>query len=263
MSNDSTAPGYLTPVSAPQAYDETLERELSQWARALSGLPSGMVRPRWTATQAALPAADTNWCGFGIVGFTADNAPAFMRQTDEGNQLWRHEVIETRASFYGPQSQSIAMLFRDGLAVAPIADHAYKRPAELTMEVGFSGGGSLLDFASSLTATSLLGLSPRETYQSLLDLQASRVPFNVVTGKRIYSNMLIRVLDVTTDRASENVLMASLTLREVIISQTQTISVANKSDMTDGVSTSPLQNTGTKSVKSANESILSKLSSNF
>ena len=117
MSNDSTAAGYLTPVSAPQAYDEALERELSQWARALSGLAPGMVRPRWTATQAALPAADVNWCGFGIIGFTADNAPAFVRQTDDGNQLWRHEVIETLASFYGPQSQSIATLFRDGLTV--------------------------------------------------------------------------------------------------------------------------------------------------
>lgn len=71
--------------------------------------------------------------------------------------------------------------------------------------------------------------------------------------------MLIRVLDVTTDRTSENVLMASLTLKEVPISQTQTISVANKTDMTDGVSTSPVQNTGIKSVKSANESVLSKL----
>jgi len=142
---------------------------------------------------------------------------------------------------------------------SPIADHAYKRPSELTMDVGFAGGGSLLDLLDTSSVGLSLGLSPKETYQRLLDLQASRVPFDVVTGKRIYSNMLIRVLDVTTDRTSENVLMASLTLKEVPISQTQTISVANKTDMTDGVSTSPVQNTGIKSVKSANESVLSKL----
>ncbi|HAK35614.1 MAG TPA: hypothetical protein DCM44_13975 [Pantoea sp.] len=117
VSNSSTSAGYLTPVSAPQAYDETLERELSQWVRALSGLPAGMVRPRWTATQAAIPAADVDWCGFGIIGFTADDGPAFVRQTDDSNQLWRHEVIETLASFYGPHSQSIATLFRDGLTI--------------------------------------------------------------------------------------------------------------------------------------------------
>lgn len=117
MSNDSTTRGYLKPVSEPQSYDEELERELSRWVRALSGLPAGMVRPRWTATQAALPAADKNWCGFGITGISADNSPAFVRQTEDGNQLWRHEVIETFASFYGPQSQSVATLFRDGLTV--------------------------------------------------------------------------------------------------------------------------------------------------
>ncbi|WP_312297116.1 phage neck terminator protein [Atlantibacter hermannii] len=117
VSNSSTSPGYLTPVSVPQAYDEALERELSQWVRALSGLSAGMVRPRWTPTQAAVPAADVNWCGFGITGMSADDSPAFVRQTDDSNQMWRHEVIETLASFYGPASQSVATLFRDGLTV--------------------------------------------------------------------------------------------------------------------------------------------------
>lgn len=45
-----------------------------------------------------------------------------------------------------------------------IADHAYKRPSEVTMECGFAGGGSVLDFASNLTSTSLLKKSPREMY---------------------------------------------------------------------------------------------------
>lgn len=117
MSNDSTTAGYLTSTSIPQAYDEGLERELSQWVRALSGLPAGMVRPRWTPVQAALPAADKNWCGFGIMGFTADNAPAFVEQTDDSSQLWRHEVIETLASFYGPGSQAIAAQYRDNMMV--------------------------------------------------------------------------------------------------------------------------------------------------
>lgn len=139
---------------------------------------------------------------------------------------------------------------------APVSDHSYKRPAEVTMEMGFSGGGSLLDFADTSAIGISLGTSPKEIYQQILDLQASRVPFDVTTGKRQYSNMLIRAIDVTTDRTSENVLMCVLTLREVIISQTQSISVADKADMQDGVSTSSVQNTGTKSVKKANTSLL-------
>ncbi|MBU9842180.1 hypothetical protein J1780_19720 [Rahnella aceris] len=139
---------------------------------------------------------------------------------------------------------------------APVSDHSYKRPAEITMEIGFSGGGSLLDFADTSAIGISLGASPKEIYQQILDLQASRIPFDVTTGKRQYSNMLIRAIDVTTDRTSENVLMCVLTLREVIISQTESISVADKADMQDGVSTSSVQNTGTKSVKTANTSLL-------
>ena len=129
---------------------------------------------------------------------------------------------------------------------AAISDHAYKRPSEVVMEVGFAGGGSLLDFASSLTSTSLLGMSPRETYQKLLDLQSGRTTFDVVTGKRIYKNMLLRTIEVTTDKSTENVLSAVLTLREVIITSTQTVETANKTEMKNGVETSKTESTGLK-----------------
>lgn len=139
---------------------------------------------------------------------------------------------------------------------AAVADHAYKRPSEVVMEVGFSGGGSLLDFVDTSSIGLSLGLSPQETYQELLDLQSSRIPFDVVTGKRLYSNMLIRALEVTTDKTTENVLSAVLTLREVLITQTQQITVANKSDMKDGASTSAVANAGNKTTKPPNNSLL-------
>ncbi|MGR7849497.1 phage baseplate protein [Klebsiella aerogenes] len=140
---------------------------------------------------------------------------------------------------------------------APVSDHAYKRPSEVVMEVGFAGGGSLLDFIDTSSLGITLGLSPKETYQQILDLQTSRIPFDVVTGKRLYSNMLIRAIEVTTDRTSENVLMAVLTLREVIITQTQQIAVADKADMKEGANTSAVINSGTKAAKPQNESLLS------
>lgn len=139
---------------------------------------------------------------------------------------------------------------------AAVADHAYKRPSEVVMEVGFAGGGSLLDFVDTSSIGLSLGLSPQETYQKLLDMQNSRIPFDVVTGKRLYSNMLMRALEVNTDRTSENVLSAVITLREVLITQTQQVTVANKSDMKDGASTSAVSNSGTKATKPPNNSLL-------
>lgn len=132
---------------------------------------------------------------------------------------------------------------------AEIADHAYKRPAELTMEVGFAGGGSLLDLWDTAKIGLSLGLSPRETYQKLRELQASRQPFDVITGKRQYSNMLIRAIEVTTDKASENVLMAVLTLRELNMTRTETATVTRQANMREGATTSGVANTGVKTTK--------------
>ncbi|MGK3134880.1 phage baseplate protein [Pantoea trifolii] len=146
---------------------------------------------------------------------------------------------------------------------APVADHAFRRPSELVMEVGFSGGGSLLDLLNTSAIGLSLGLSPKEVYQELLTLQRNRVPFDVTTGKRLYNNMLIRVLDVTTDKTTENVLAATLTLKEVLITSTQSITVADKADMSQGVSTSAVQNSGVKSTVPQNESILTKISNLF
>ncbi|MDE9483692.1 hypothetical protein KKJ30_18555 [Xenorhabdus bovienii] len=115
---------------------------------------------------------------------------------------------------------------------ATISDHAYDKPSEVTMEIGFAGGGSLIDgFDTSkiklfdLDTGATLGKSPKEVYEQLLKLKASKEPFDVTTGKRQYKNMLIRAIEVTTDKTSENVLMVTLTLREVIIVETQTAPV--------------------------------------
>ncbi|MBI6548586.1 phage baseplate protein [Xenorhabdus lircayensis] len=113
---------------------------------------------------------------------------------------------------------------------AAISDHAYDKPSEVTMELGFAGGGSLIDgFDTSnismfdINTGATLGKSPKEIYQQLLKLKSSKMPFDVTTGKRQYKNMLIRAIEVTTDKTSENVLMVVLTLREVIIVETTTV----------------------------------------
>nr|DAL18049.1 MAG TPA_asm: hypothetical protein [Caudoviricetes sp.] len=142
-----------------------------------------------------------------------------------------------------------------------VADHAYRRASELVMEVGFSGGGSLLDMIDTSAIGISVGAGPKEIYSQLLELQRKKEPFDVVTGKRIYTNMLIRVLDVTTDRTSENVLMASVTMREVITTQALTITGASKENMTEGANTSAVQDAGVKSAKQPSQSLLSQAAS--
>ncbi|AXF77907.1 hypothetical protein AV903_20795 [Erwinia tracheiphila] len=126
------------------------------------------------------------------------------------------------------------------------------------------GGGSLLDFWDTSNVGLSMGLSPEETYQKILDLQASRQPFDVITGKRQYSNMLIRAIEVTTDKASENVLMAVLTLRELNMTQTGTVTVSSQQNMKEGATTTGVSNTGVKNARPVeNVSLLQRLSGWF
>lgn len=140
-----------------------------------------------------------------------------------------------------------------------IADHAYRRPSEVSMEVGFAGGGSLLDLLDTSNIGISLGMSPKEVYASFLEMQRNRELLDVITGKRQYSNMLLRTIEVTTDKTTENVLSAVLTLRELILTSTTTVQVADKTDMSQGVSTSATQNAGVKSPVPKNESLLSQI----
>lgn len=132
---------------------------------------------------------------------------------------------------------------------ATISDHAYLTPATVTMDIGFSSGGSLVDFWDTRQLDVGHGLSPTEIYQNLLEMQKNRDLLDVVTGKRLYSNMLISNLSVTTAPDSEHVLFATLKLTEVIISNTDNRSSAAKENMQQGVATSAVQNSGKKVTK--------------
>lgn len=144
-----------------------------------------------------------------------------------------------------------------------VSDHTFDRPSEVVMEIGFAGGGSLIDSFDTSTmfdvSTGLkLGSSPREIYQQLLDLRATKQPFDVITGKRDYKNMLIRAIEVTTDKASENVLMVTLTLRQVIIVETKGKNVAPLENQKMPEVTGGMVDRGTVTPKPVRVSILQR-----
>lgn len=182
---------------------------------------------------------------------------------------------------------------------ASMTDHAFKRPAELTIEMMWSNSPQksfdppppaprntitsvitdaikgvlgpvdaiagevrqVVNFLSpqapqsaSVQAT-LTGNSVdqvRDVYQKLLALQESRVPFDVVTGKRVYSNMLVTTLSQTTDRETENSLHITATLRQVLIAQVVLATIAApQANQQEPGSTSPLSDKGSKQLGSA------------
>ena len=102
---------------------------------------------------------------------------------------------------------------------AAINDHAFKKPEMVTIHGGVS------DSAASSGTEGRSEKTSQEFYEKLLDLQAKREPFDLVTGKRLHKNMLIESLSVVTDADTENSLVFTAQCREVIIVATQTTSV--------------------------------------
>lgn len=99
---------------------------------------------------------------------------------------------------------------------AAITDHAYMKPAQVTIRAGVSDAGKSGNSGDRPSV---------EAYQKLLELQKSREPFDLVTGKRTYKNMLIRSLAVTTEAETENILMFTAELRQVMLVTVQSVAV--------------------------------------
>lgn len=109
---------------------------------------------------------------------------------------------------------------------AQISDHAYVLPSIVTLTVGWSASpasASLTDLKGKLFGATPSTLSqPKEVYAKLLDMRAKLELLTVVTGKRTYKNMMIRSLQVTTDKDTENVLVVVARLQQIFFVATQT-----------------------------------------
>jgi hypothetical protein len=126
MSNDSSTGGALLPLPAPAPVpieDDALIDFFQTLVVSITGLPGDMVRPRWQPEAPNIPPAGTNWCGIGITKQKRDTFAAEIHNPAVGDtpgydELRRHELITVLASFYGPNANSMASQFSDGMQVA-------------------------------------------------------------------------------------------------------------------------------------------------
>lgn len=130
---------------------------------------------------------------------------------------------------------------------ASITDHAYKEPTVLTMQILQQNNTSLTgltELTQTFAGPGAGGLA--QIYQTFLKLQTDRAPFNVLTPKRVYKNMLISVLRQTTDRHTENILALNISMQEIIIVSVGAVQVPPGRQRNAGA-TQATQNAGQKS----------------
>lgn len=135
---------------------------------------------------------------------------------------------------------------------SPISDHTYKLPDEVVMEMGWSESAGKLN---SLLGGSFIGmsLSLRGIYQGFLALGGRKLI--ICTGKRLYTNMVIKSIHCDTDATTENALMLKITFKKVFIAQAKSTSVLLEDQKNPEV-TSGVSDEGTKQTTPANKSIL-------
>jgi hypothetical protein len=159
------------------------------------------------------------------------------------------ELIITCAWSNSPGGNGSNPLLSAGLAAGILGLQGANSATVLTGAVGGGLGGAIDQTGAGVQAL-LTGNSPGQVkaiYQKLLKLQEDRIPFDVTTGKRSYKNMLVRSLQVTTDKTSENSLQVVATLRQVILVSTKplTQSAPPEAQRFAGT-TNPVTNFGTK-----------------
>lgn len=138
---------------------------------------------------------------------------------------------------------------------SPISDHAYKEPPEVQIKVGWSeSAGKLNGMVGNTVIGGRTGLVI--VYEALQALQSQAIPLIVLTGKRLYTNMLIKSLECTTEMQTENVLMIDITFKKVFRAQAKESSVLVDNQATPEATAMP-SDSGTVQAKPANESILS------
>ncbi len=102
---------------------------------------------------------------------------------------------------------------------ASITDHAYVKPYRVTVSAGISNtplgpvSGQFGDGAERA----------RTAYQALLDLQATREPFDVQTGLKLYSDMVCTSIGTQQDPRTPEVLDFVAELRQIIIVTTEVV----------------------------------------
>ena len=129
---------------------------------------------------------------------------------------------------------------------ANITDHAFKRPAELTLHIGWAGANLVQYGFLATTANGQTYLAQLAAiYSQLLLGQQAAVLYTVITGKRQYTQMLIKSMITQSDKDNENVLSVTLHMKQIFIAQVQVNAVASpQGAQFNPQSTYPVQSNG-------------------
>lgn len=111
---------------------------------------------------------------------------------------------------------------------ASIVDHAYVKPATVTMKIIVSDAHASLvegQFSDSWSRAV-------SAWNVLKQLQEDRIPVSVLTKLDLYENMLIQNLQATDEANTYTTLSADVTLQEIPIARVRTVKISSADQTT-------------------------------
>jgi hypothetical protein len=137
-----------------------------------------------------------------LIGDTSANYALIQPGVRSIGDLYPHVVVEET------HNDELAITQHPVEYGTPVTDHAFLQPYTVEIRCGWSD--------SNAQTSGYV----QAVYAAFLALQASKTPFNISTGKRQYSSMLLRTLLVKTDPDSEYTLMCVATAQHIVITNT-------------------------------------------
>lgn len=124
---DSTASGYLAPLTPAPAEDVDLDQVLCRAVTGITSLSDSLVVVKGLPKPALQADRPATWCAVGVTGIDAPPNVDVVHDGEAAGGLgqsrhFRQEEIEVTASFYGPFARQTAALLRDGLEVGQNRD---------------------------------------------------------------------------------------------------------------------------------------------
>lgn len=176
-----------------------------------------------------------SWTSLNLEAFAnADNvADLKRREFVGGGQTFRAQVVVDE-----DHDDDLQITEHPISGGAVIHDHAFKRPAEVRIRLGWSNG-----YLADNAAAGMPG-DVQHLYEQILMLQSSRMPITIYTGKRQYDNMLIASLRTHTDASMEFSFIADVAFREIVLTSTSAWALSSVS-YNQGALASPEANSQT------------------
>lgn len=165
--------------------------------------------------------------------------------TFPGGVLFADTVIEER-------HDDDSVIAEDPVEIGTyVNDNRFDSPQELELTYVWSPGAtkSAGYFGSVVPTNGRTADFLQQTYRKVLDLKEAGILLTVVTGKRQYQNMLIKGVSEITDKDTENILMLRLTLRQMILVLTQTVTIPPAAQQQLPQKTMPIVNGGNVSLQ--------------